>query len=283
MRASTLVLMVCLAFAGCAVAPPPNSESARSFGELNLAALDVLIIPDSSQGVRILLIPAMRTRDGTALPPFDADFDPARVTTWLNAADAVARAPARVKDSAARTLQTPGLVARDSSILLLRRDRNGSQWTTLTTLVFLGPRGGQGLRIGLWPAEVRQLISELFRAQAESRVDTMIAAPVSAGVVPEAELGEPPAPILGSVHVGYPESARLMRQPGRVRLSFVVDTVGRVEPASVRVISATDLIFAPNAIHAVLNEQFRPGRMKDGQAVRVLVTQQLDFKFNMRS
>lgn len=75
--------------------------------------------------------------------------------------------------------------------------------------------------------------------------------------------------------------AELADRTGFVILAYVVDTAGRVEPASVRVLQATHAGFAGPAMASVRSCQLRPGRA-DGHPVRALVQQRVSFKPSMK-
>jgi TonB family protein len=77
----------------------------------------------------------------------------------------------------------------------------------------------------------------------------------------------------------YPELLRQARIQGRVLLEAVVDTMGRVEPASLIVVSATHPGFVAPARQTLIATLFRPGRVH-GRAVRVRV--RLPFDFTLR-
>jgi len=55
-----------------------------------------------------------------------------------------------------------------------------------------------------------------------------------------------------------------------VQVSFVIDTLGRVEPGTLRVLRSPHAMFEAPAREAVLGCRFRPGRLQ-GRAVRVPV------------
>lgn len=63
---------------------------------------------------------------------------------------------------------------------------------------------------------------------------------------------------------------------GAVSLLYVVDTAGRAEPASVRVLEASRRGFVAPAVNTIGTCSFRPG-MQRGIPVRVLVQQQIGF------
>jgi protein TonB len=77
----------------------------------------------------------------------------------------------------------------------------------------------------------------------------------------------------------YPEILRQAGIDGRVMAEAVVDTSGRVEPASVRIVSAAHPLFAEEARLVMLASRFRPGRM-GGRAVRVRI--RLPMSFDIR-
>jgi TonB family protein len=64
--------------------------------------------------------------------------------------------------------------------------------------------------------------------------------------------------------------------PGKVVIQFIVDTLGRAEPASVKVTSSTNKLFEDPAKEVITKAVFKPGR-NGGHAVRVLVQQPVVF------
>jgi protein TonB len=83
-------------------------------------------------------------------------------------------------------------------------------------------------------------------------------------------LAAPPPP--------YPEILKQAGISGRVLLSAIVDTLGRVEPNSIRVVTSPNPGFDVPAKSWVLQALFRPARVH-GQAVRVHVTLPIDYSF----
>lgn len=76
----------------------------------------------------------------------------------------------------------------------------------------------------------------------------------------------------------FPEQLRHNRQPGLVIAEFVVDTDGRVEPATVGVVSSTHPLFTAAVNAALASAVFHPA-MRAGRAVRQVV--QLPVYFSM--
>jgi TonB family protein len=74
----------------------------------------------------------------------------------------------------------------------------------------------------------------------------------------------------------YPEALRSARVEGGVTVTFVVDTLGRVEPASIRMSESAHALFEPAVQAALLQTRFRPARVRGGP-VRQLVQQRFVF------
>jgi TonB family protein len=60
-------------------------------------------------------------------------------------------------------------------------------------------------------------------------------------------------------------------------LRFIIDTLGRVEPASVKVLSSTHDPFGEEAVKAIKDSRFRLGRQR-GAPIRQLVQQRVRFE-----
>jgi periplasmic protein TonB len=75
----------------------------------------------------------------------------------------------------------------------------------------------------------------------------------------------------------YPVQLRVKGVGGRVLVQCIVDTMGIVEPNSVKILQTPDTAFSRATIEALLQARFTPARVK-GKAVRVLVNVPLDFK-----
>jgi len=79
----------------------------------------------------------------------------------------------------------------------------------------------------------------------------------------------------------YPEVLRQAGIEGEVVVECVVDTLGRAEPGSIRVVSSTHALFEQPAREAVASSVFRPARL-DGRPVRVRVQLPLNFRMARR-
>ena len=106
---------------------------------------------------------------------------------------------------------------------------------------------------------------------------------VATGIVPGADqvlsvdvVQEKPERLSGP-QPAYPPLLQQAGIEGRVMVQAIVDTSGRIEPNSVRVVESANPGFDVPAKNAVLKSLFRPGRVY-GRAVRVLVAIPIDFK-----
>jgi protein TonB len=86
---------------------------------------------------------------------------------------------------------------------------------------------------------------------------------------------EPPV-LLSHPEPGYPDLLRSAGIEGRVVVEAVLDTLGRVERGSLRIVSSTHALFVPEASALVLGSRYRPGRF-GGTAVRVRIQVPVNF------
>jgi len=89
------------------------------------------------------------------------------------------------------------------------------------------------------------------------------------GVYMESLVQEKPSVLAGQLI--YPELLRQAGMSGRVTIQAIVDTTGRVEPSSLKVLQSTNPGFEQNARNYVLKALWRPARVH-GRAVRVLIS-----------
>ena len=75
----------------------------------------------------------------------------------------------------------------------------------------------------------------------------------------------------------YPDAMRQAHIEGRVLIRAIIDTTGRIEPASVKIVETPNPAFDNAARFVVLHALYRPARVH-GRAVRVLVNIPVDFK-----
>lgn len=92
----------------------------------------------------------------------------------------------------------------------------------------------------------------------------------------EAIVEEKPERLSGPPFV-YPELLKQAGIQGRVIVQAVIDTLGRAEPNSIKVLQTPNPGFEQSAKNLVLKSLFRPARVH-GRAVRVLINIPIDYK-----
>ncbi|MDQ3951072.1 MAG: TonB family protein [Gemmatimonadota bacterium] len=77
----------------------------------------------------------------------------------------------------------------------------------------------------------------------------------------------------------YPDALRSVSVQGEVIVQYIVDARGRVEPGSIKVLSAAHQLFADAVRRALLDARYRPAEV-GGRPVRQLVEQPFIFKLD---
>jgi TonB family protein len=108
------------------------------------------------------------------------------------------------------------------------------------------------------------------------RADGVI--PRQDGVYSEAVVDERPA-LLSAPPPRYPPILREAGIQGRVVLAAIVDTLGRAEPGSIKIVASANPAFDTPTRAWILGAQFRPARVH-GQAVRVHITLPVDYSLS---
>lgn len=87
--------------------------------------------------------------------------------------------------------------------------------------------------------------------------------------------------ITASAKPRYPENLRTAGIDGRVLVRFAVDTLGRIDPASVEIVSSTHELFT-NAVRQVLGSfRFKPAE-SGGRRIRALAEMPFEFSIETR-
>ncbi len=100
--------------------------------------------------------------------------------------------------------------------------------------------------------------------------------PTGNEVFMEAIVEEKPA-VLSGPTLQFPELLRQAQIQGRVLVQAIIDTLGRAEPPSVKVLQSPNPGFDQSAKSYVTKALFRPARVH-GRAVRVLIQIPIDFR-----
>ena len=112
-------------------------------------------------------------------------------------------------------------------------------------------------------------------------LDPRSVAPSRDQVFMESGVDERPE-VLSGPAMQYPDLLRQAGVTGRVLVQAIIDTTGRAEPASVKVVQSVNPGFDQPAKNYVLGALFRPARVH-GRAVRVLVNLPIDFSIKKKS
>jgi TonB family protein len=92
-------------------------------------------------------------------------------------------------------------------------------------------------------------------------------------------LAQDPPELLTAHPLRYPEPLRREGVEGEVVVETVVDTVGRAEPGSARIVRSHDPGFDQSALAMVRGARFRPARVL-GRGVRVLIWVPVRFRLD---
>jgi TonB family protein len=96
------------------------------------------------------------------------------------------------------------------------------------------------------------------------------------GTVVRMDAATTPARLIAIPAVSYPPTLVTLQLEGSVVLRFVIDTMGLVEPASIRVVHSKHALFEAAARRALEAARFVPARVGTGK-VRQLTEQRFDF------
>ncbi len=131
----------------------------------------------------------------------------------------------------------------------------------------LDPRDftGRGVEGGL----AAGVVGGTGKADASGELDAIYEAATSDERFEQATLVSQPAP-------KYPKPMEAAGIEGRVEFQFVIDTTGRIEPASIRILKSTHGAFEAAAREALTGAIFRPARLS-GYPVRELARQSIRF------
>jgi protein TonB len=109
---------------------------------------------------------------------------------------------------------------------------------------------------------------------------------IAAGIVPTGEvyaedLVEEKPSVLSAPPPPYPDVLKQAGIQGRVLLQAIIDSTGRAESNSVRILQSPNPAFDQGSRNWILHAQFRPARVH-GHAVRVLIQVPLEYRLTGR-
>ena len=114
------------------------------------------------------------------------------------------------------------------------------------------------------------------RSDSPTRIDSVVLNEPDESQVFMGSVVEERPEILTRPQLQYPDLLRQAGVQGRVLVQAIIDTAGRVEPLSVKVIQSPNPGFDQAAKSMVMQTLFRPGRVH-GRPVRVLLNLPIDF------
>lgn len=100
----------------------------------------------------------------------------------------------------------------------------------------------------------------------------------SGGGAVSGETVDTPVRVLSERVPAYPETLRSAGIAGTVTMQFVIDTIGRVEPSSLRVLATSHELFTRAVVTSLRQARFTPGEVA-GRRVRTLVER--SFRFDL--
>jgi TonB family protein len=257
------------------LAPPAFAQQLvpdTTISRLAWGSVNVLVQSDTTNGVLLWAETSPLAYAVKALS-FAASFDPHAVDAWLEFANLVVMTTKPPGDSDL-ALETPPLVARDVSRVILLRRRDKDQWEPHTQILLLDRDQKVKWYIDVGRDDAVRLIHVLFLQSGRSRQR-----PDTSGVhdvnplVPRSG----PEPLDGGLHLRYPENLRIRNVSGEVWMDFVIREDGTPDPKSLRVLLSDHRDFAAAAVDAVRRAHFLPARI-GGVPVATRVHQRFTFR-----
>ena len=236
--------------------------------------VDVAVVPDTAGGVVVWFLSSRIHHYGKQFQ-YREGFDPKNVPTWASQSESLLVDNLPASDSVRWTTAVPTITSIGGALLGWQRTYGGGKWASRVSLI-LYPR----------PDSTRHddepLSLDLALSDARGFLDTLLDKTKLSRYVPDST---PPLDgthvqrkpeLLSTPKLQYPEGLRQDAIEGDVWLEFIVDTIGRAEPQTLKVLMADDPLFEAEAKRVILGARFKPARV-DGKPVRVLVVQPVSF------
>lgn len=224
--------------------------------------LDMVILPDSSSGVWLLVGPNPATQDWeTGSQLVSLATDAVLALQWVT----VARGPGAV---------TPPLRARRGAAFVVLA-RNSSEATPAETFILAvsDSNSHTAWKAYASSAQVDTLLNNLEAVALQAR--TIGSPPDSAAA--EGDSVDVPVRIVAIPEPEYPRDLASKRRIGRVWMTYVVGADGRAVEGSFRPLLSDDFLFTRAAVQALLRGKYRPARLH-GHPVRQRVFQVITFR-----
>lgn len=237
--------------------------------------LDMVVLPDYSNGVWLLLDPTPATREwaaGTSL--VSLTLDPVLTLQWVTFARGLTGAEGgHPTPNAIRRLTPPLRAKRGPQFVVLAENTAKAPPQESFVLVVSDSDSHTRWKTFAPSAQVDTLLSALEAVAMKSR---MMAAPPD--TIPDAEGPvDTPVSIVTIPEPEYPRELASQGRIGRVWTTYVVGVDGRAEEGSFRTLLSDDPRFTRAGIQALLRGKYKPARLK-GHPVRQRVFQVIKFR-----
>ncbi len=259
---STTILLL-LALCGVARAQADTLTPVR----LAWPLLDLLLLPDTSAGLRVLASPTPASTAGSGSTiVVEIDVDPIEALQWASLLAGIAREAAPASASAPRA--TPALAdVRGAKYLRLVHDAPPASPARRLYLIISDSSAKRHWRTFTTPAAIETLAEAMQRTALRSRR-------VGAGTVEAPE--DRPVELLFVPPLSYPKQLKREGRLGRVWAEYIVGTSGRAEERSIRILLSDDPLFTREVYSVLQRARYRPA-MRQGQPIARQVYQAFRF------
>jgi hypothetical protein len=239
--------------------------------------LDIVILPDSSAGVWLLVAPNSGTKQWEAeIPVVSLAIDPVLALQWATLARGLTGADSNNPMPNAVDRLTPPLRAkRGPQFVVLAQNRRKTAPEEALVLVVSDARAHTQWKTFASPAQVDALLDALQGAAMESRL--WFAPGDLTGAASSEDSADTPVRVVAIPRPDYPLELSFKGRIGRVWMMYVVGADGRAEPGSFRPLLADDPLFTRAAIAALADGKYEPARL-NGHPVPQRVFQVITFR-----
>jgi hypothetical protein len=254
-------------------APGEAQTASPELRHVRWPLLDIVILPDSSAGVWLMVAPSPATKEWEGgAPVVSMAIDPVVALQWATLARGLTGANSSdLMPNAVDRLTPPLRDRRGPEFLVLANNRRKTTPEEALVLVVSDSRSHTRWKTFASPAQVDTLLNALEITARQSRVS----------FVPGAADGEDsvdtPVHVVAIPRPKYPPKLLSKVRVGRVWMMYVVGADGRAEPASFRPLLADDPSFVRAAIVALVHAKYQPARV-DGHPVPQRVFQVVTFR-----
>ena len=277
MRYLTRPALACLATAALSVPAPAQTPPTRSFS-----------MPDSAQMATVMARAMKRLRPAQfvldhraelALTPEQVPFLESLALAQIDSERVRAQRTIAAQSDASKTaaatlgagmLEWTGTIDEAGIRAMALRQVEYSVGSQVATL-------GDRHRVGavLTPAQISTLKQVEMRELTGGRT-AALSLPAKGGVYFEFQVDKPVAQVPGTIGATYPDALRSAKVEGEVLAQFVVDTSGRYEDGTFKVLKSSHELFTQAMRDALPQMRFTPAEV-GGVKVRQLVQQPFTF------